>query len=206
MTQSQQQDPSRNPRTSSSEKISCNIPLLDGDGSTVSRKIETGVELGRIANLQELYDEDKGSLVALICTAWGLLLRCFTGQDDIGFYVLAGDRTDDEPELAALHAQQEVFRIAFHDQKRLATYIARARTKCATLESRPVTSNFIQADTDSPKNVHQKNTTHQMNTTVWIQGSGSSRSLSAKSGSRTAVETTALQVSESYHNENFGLF
>ncbi|KAK3290246.1 uncharacterized protein B0H64DRAFT_452780 [Chaetomium fimeti] len=59
------------------------------------------VDVGQAEKLRELSTTDPNELAAVIRTAWALLLRCYTGQDDVAFeFQLGGGGITSEPIVA----------------------------------------------------------------------------------------------------------
>jgi hypothetical protein len=67
----------------------CRFPRfarVSDDTSTLPRKTSSvRVDVQQAEKLRELSTTDPDELAAVIRTAWALLLRCYTGQDDVSF-------------------------------------------------------------------------------------------------------------------------
>ena len=68
-----------------SEAEPCKLPLLDGEPNGTPETITTEVELLNASRIHEVCRQDRPLLYGMICTAWALLLRCYTGQDHVTF-------------------------------------------------------------------------------------------------------------------------
>ncbi len=161
MIASQEQEGSNHATMSHTEAVTCKLPLLDGERNFESRIIAAEVELQHAGTLQELcaQDRDKANLNDILCTAWGLLLRCYTGQDDI-FFQFRQTNSDGERSSAV--------RMAFHEQESLSTYIERARQG----NTEPLELRRPRPPTAS-SNAHSASGSSDSNTTLWVQEVGS---------------------------------
>lgn len=159
---SQEQEGSNRAAMSHIEAVTCKLPLLDGERASTTRIIEARVELQHAGTLQELCapDNDRAPLNDILCTAWGLLLRCYTGQDDIFFQFR--QTSSDGDSLSG-------FRMAFHEQENLSTYIERAREgSTAPREQR------LPRPPAATSNADCASGSSYSNTIVWVQEVGSS--------------------------------
>ena len=76
---------------SHTEATSCTLPLLDGEDISSPHHISTEIEL-EVGEKFRGFDKSNGSpFNDVLCTAWGLLLRCYTGQDDVSFHFRNGN-------------------------------------------------------------------------------------------------------------------
>ncbi|KAL8876288.1 MAG: hypothetical protein Q9198_005492 [Flavoplaca austrocitrina] len=91
----------------------CRLPLLDGEPETELRILAVDSESGSLENLPQLFHHDEAAAATLLYTAWALVLRCFTGQDEVLF-----------------HARHKIgvnlFQLAFEGNEPLSVYLARA--------------------------------------------------------------------------------
>lgn len=120
---------------SHTETTSCKLPLLDGEDITKVRLIETEVELEDVECLQKFGEQDVTSFNDLLYTAWGLLLRCYTGQDNISFHfrqIIAGDLL---PTPAVYLNSPSTVRMVFDEHETLSTCFAKAKDAYAGNES-----------------------------------------------------------------------
>lgn len=109
------------------EEISCNLPLLDGEDNTKPQLLMTELELENADLLQNLGNGDFGTVSDLLCTAWGLLLRCYTGQDRVSFLFRESKVDGLRSDISAPRDRQSLFRMVFDEQESLSTCCARAK-------------------------------------------------------------------------------
>ena len=112
---------------SNSEAASCKLPLLDGEDSTRAHITVAELEPENIGRLQSFGNGDVSSFNDLLCTAWGLLLRCYTGQDDISFHFLQSVADDSVSKSIVPEANQSTFRAVFDEHECLSTCFAKAK-------------------------------------------------------------------------------
>lgn len=92
----------------------CRLPLLDGEPKTESRILAVDSEFsGSLENLPQLFQYDEPAASTLLYTAWGLVLRCYTGQDEVIFH-------------ARHKTGVNLFQLAFEGDEPLSVYVARA--------------------------------------------------------------------------------
>lgn len=161
MIANQEQEASNRAAMSRTEAVTCKLPLLDGERDLKSRIIAAEVELQHAGTLHELCAQggDKSHLNDILCTAWGLLLRCYTGQDDIVFQFR---QTNSDGERSS------GVRMAFHEQESLSTHIERARQD----NTEPLELRRPHPPTAS-SNAHSTPGSSDSNTTLWVQEVGS---------------------------------
>ncbi|KAL6714216.1 hypothetical protein ACLMJK_008711 [Lecanora helva] len=63
----------------------CKLPLLDGGKDNSANIISAEVELQNAAKIHEVCHGDRSLICGILCTAWTLVLRCYTGQDELTF-------------------------------------------------------------------------------------------------------------------------
>ena len=148
---------------SHTEATPCKLPLLDGERSTDSRLLTTETELEYAGKFQSLGNRDEASFNHLLCTAWGLLLRCFTGQDEVSFHFQHHEANDAVSNPAVSHTFQSLFRVEFDEHDSLATCYAKAKDSYAGNEQRDTA--LVSTVPDSPSH----SATNQQNTHLWIQ-------------------------------------
>ena len=141
----------------------CKLPLLDGDETSESRLLKLETELEFAERFQSLGNRDTASFDNLLCTAWGLLLRCFTGQDEISFYVRQNVADGGISNSAASRTFQSLFRMVFDEHDSLATCYAKTRDGYAGNER--MQTSLISTVPDSSS----LSATGHQNTYVWIQ-------------------------------------
>lgn len=91
---------------SSARSMSCILPLLDGDAEASPRVIAVDSVSGDVGDLQKLYKNNKDRFDSYVCTAWAILLRCYTGLDLVCFQLYANASQEEagipsEPRQAA---------------------------------------------------------------------------------------------------------
>ena len=151
---------------SHTEATPCKLPLLDGDKTTDSRLLTTETTFEVDERFQSLGNRDTASFNQLLCTAWGLLLRCFTGQDEVSFYFQDNVISDAVSNSSLSQMFQSVFQIEFDEHDSLATCYAKAKDGHAGNEPRQTTSVSTVPSSASPSAMG-----HQ-NTYVWVQDAG----------------------------------
>lgn len=120
---------------SHTEATSCKLPLLDGEDITRARLLETELELEDFECLQDFGEKDVTSFNDLLCTAWGLLLRCYTGQDNISFHFRQTIADGLVPTPAVHLRNPSTFRMVFDEHETLSTCFAKAKDGYAGNES-----------------------------------------------------------------------
>ena len=112
---------------SHTEATSCTLPLLDGKDISNPHLISTEIEL-EVGETFRGFDKSNGSpFNDMLCTAWGLLLRCYTGQDDVSFHFRHGNIEKLTPNSAAPSDRLSTFRMAFIEEDTLLKCIRKAR-------------------------------------------------------------------------------
>ncbi|KAL9595554.1 MAG: hypothetical protein Q9219_006374, partial [cf. Caloplaca sp. 3 TL-2023] len=108
------------------ENSFCKLSLLDGDAKSSPQVITVDLVSGDvIEKLHQLYGQDRTVFDDVLLTAWSLLLRCYTGQDQISFRT----RSSITP-----HHNESLFQMAFQREERLRACLERARTSSSTLK------------------------------------------------------------------------
>ena len=130
----------------------CKLPLLDGDGKSSTELITTVVQLEQAEYLRQAYQQDLASLDAILCAAWGLLLRCYTGQKSVGFQLWNKDGGRD--------AHDDIFtcQVEFSEEESLSACIQSAHQGCTSVKSRSITSGLADASSASTKISNSYNT------------------------------------------------
>lgn len=119
---------------SHTEATSCQLPLLDGGHTTESPHKITTFELEDTNIFHDYSNGDLESLNSLLCTAWGLLLRCFTGQDSVAFQFRRSLIDNAALNAAVPQIQQSVFRMVFQEHETVSTCLAKAKGAYAITE------------------------------------------------------------------------
>lgn len=148
---------------SHTEATPCKLPLLDGEKTTESRLLTTKTELKYAERFQSLGNRDIASFKPLLCTAWGLLLRCFTGQDEVSFHFRRNEIKDAVSNPAASRTFQSMVQMEFDEHDSLATCYAKAKDGYTGNERKQTSLVSTVPDSPSPS------ATGQQNTYVWIQ-------------------------------------
>ena len=76
----------------------------NGAGSDTGRFSSMTVELESTTELFSRYERDPKSFSNILCTAWGLLLRAFTGEDQVKFHFRDDKDADFADRLALFQA------------------------------------------------------------------------------------------------------
>lgn len=148
---------------SHTEAMSCKLPLLDGEDTSEPRLMVTELEFDNSEILQNFSKGDVVSFNDLLYTAWALLLRCYTGQDNVSFYLRQSNVDHLVPKSAVPRDHQPTFRMAFHDQESLSTCVARAKDGYACNERGG--QSLVSTESDS----RPFSAAHYQNTHVWVQ-------------------------------------
>ena len=127
----------------SRENTICRLPLLDGEPETTSEAITVQVEPGRLETLHRLFQQDEITATALIYTAWGIVLRCYTGQDETLFQTRRKSGVS-------------LFRLSFEGDEPLSACLAKAAAEAQNTET-------------ETSEIRTSNKQPQANTAVWIQ-------------------------------------
>ncbi|KAL8903678.1 MAG: hypothetical protein Q9207_003769 [Kuettlingeria erythrocarpa] len=113
---------------SSAGSVSCILPLLDGDAEASPRVIAVDSVSGDVGDLQKLYREDKGIFDSYVCTAWALLLRCYTGLDLVRFEFFGSASQNEDERWSSVQ-------LALREDEPLSKIVERATTSAASLDS-----------------------------------------------------------------------
>ena len=138
--------------------------MLDGNAKMVTGHIVTEVEFEQADRLYEVAKEASGSLGGVFCIAWALLLRCYTGQDQVCFELMGDFINERAAQSEGFKNDPLIFNMAFQEEDVLSTCIRRASTSHTYLtqglhRTPPVASNsqFVS---------------RSWNTKISMQGSG----------------------------------
>lgn len=110
---------------SSGSRISCKLPLLDGDAGASPQVIAVDVVSGDPGNLRRLYKHDEPISNSYLCTAWALLLRCYTGQDHVCFHFQGIDNKDEASVSASSRQASYLIHLALRETEPLSKNIER---------------------------------------------------------------------------------
>ncbi|KAL8941315.1 MAG: hypothetical protein Q9211_001867 [Gyalolechia sp. 1 TL-2023] len=112
-----------------SEKVFCKLPLLGGNVKSSPQILAVDSVSGTVVEkLHELYRRDGAVFKDNLCTAWSLLLRCYTGQDRVSFRVASSAASSNYPSL---------FQLDINRHEPLLICLERARTSSSTLNVIP---------------------------------------------------------------------
>lgn len=158
------------------EATSCRLPLLDGETGTESQHKIIAFELEDTTILHDHGKGDVASLNGLLCTAWGLLLRCFTGQDSVAFQFRQSIIDNVNLTSGVPRIQQSGFQIAFQEHEPLSMCLAKAKDAYAGTEWGRASSvsemselRSSTAATHQNTYVHVQDTAHENTQDVVIQ-------------------------------------
>ena len=146
-----------------SEAEPCKLPLLDGESNGATETVTTEVQLHNAGRIQEVCREDRTLVDGMICTAWALLLRCYTGQDHVTF-----EYRDSMKPTAPL------VRVIFDEEETLMNYAEKAKDaiSCAEQKRQDAAADAVTAKANRIPNT--------VSTTVCIDRADPSRWLGAK--------------------------
>jgi len=145
-----------------SRAIACKLPLLDGENVSTARPARVEVKQECLEKLQQMYGEDEKRLKGMICAAWGLLLRCFTGQNEICFYFQQSNGAWLSQPLFDSENTRPIVHLPFLENEKLLDQIAKAQDAVANLEQRPQSINTPLEKSSAPACC-------QANTMIWFQ-------------------------------------
>ena len=163
------------------QATSCKLPLLDGEDTNTAQLARVESEFQYVDKLQRAGKRDEASLSDKLCTAWGLLLRCYTGQDDISFHFRQNICDDLVSNSPVSRIYQSTFRVVFDEHENLLSCFAKAKdshvdvgNQRGNLSLYPTASSSVSSSTAD----------HQ-NTYVWV------KSMNCKDAQDIAVEKVA---------------
>ena len=145
---------------SHTQATSCILPLLDGEDISSPRLISTEIELEVGEKFRAVGKSNGSPSNDMLCTAWGLLLRCYTGQDDVSFHFRHGNVEDLISNPAAPSDHHSTFRMVFVEEETLLKCIGKAQDCYADDESGSQPS--VSAGSESSFSQYQ-------NSVVWVQ-------------------------------------
>ena len=112
---------------SHTEATSCTLPLLDGEDISNPHLISTEIQLEVGEKFPDFGKSSASPFNDMLCTAWGLLLRCYTGQDDVSFHFRHGNIEEIKSNPAALSDHFSTFRMVFLEEDTLLKCIRKAQ-------------------------------------------------------------------------------
>ncbi|KAL8924366.1 MAG: hypothetical protein Q9208_004148 [Pyrenodesmia sp. 3 TL-2023] len=108
--------------------MSCILPLLDGDAEASPRVIAVDSVSGDVGDLQKLYENSKERFDSYICTAWALLLRCYTGLDVVCFQLCANASQEEAGIPSGPRQAAPLLQLALGEDEPLSDIVERATT------------------------------------------------------------------------------
>lgn len=151
-----------------SRAVACKLPLLDGEHEHTARPTIVEVNPKCLKKLQQMFEEDEKRLKGMICAAWGLLLRCFTGQDAVCFYLEQSNGACLSQPLSDSENTRSIVRLSFLENEKLLDQIAKAQDAITNLEQRQ------QSHCNTPSKKSSVPACCEANTMIWFQEAGKS--------------------------------
>ena len=118
-----------------SEAEACKLPLLDGEASGSVEILMTEARLENAGNILDVCRRDRILFSSTACTAWALLLRCYTGQDRVTF-----EYTSDNANATA-----SLLRMSFGEDEILSKYTESARDAITGIEQKRLAATKLSA-------------------------------------------------------------
>ena len=118
-----------------SEAEACKLPLLDGETSGPVEIITTEARLENVGNILDACRRDKILFSSTACTAWALLLRCYTGQDRVTFEYTTNDA----------NARASLLQMSFGEDEILSKYTESARDAITGIEQKRLAATKLSA-------------------------------------------------------------
>jgi len=146
----------------------CKLPLLDGEHELIAKPKMVELKQEYLRKLQQIFEEDERRLKGMICAAWGLLLRCFTGQDEVCFYLQRSNGAWPSQPLSDPKNTRSSVHLSFLENKTLLDQIATAQDAVLVLEQRP------QSTCNTASKGNSASACCQANTMIWFQEDGKS--------------------------------
>jgi hypothetical protein len=112
------------------ELESCQFPRLGASIHRPRRPMSLRVNLEHVQGLQKLSASDEAALPSLLRVAWGLLLRCYTGLDDVCFGYQetgTGAASNERPRSSALANGMPAARVTVDDMVSVAKTLERVK-------------------------------------------------------------------------------
>ena len=141
------------------EATLCKIPLLDGDTESPDQIVSVESVSHDLERFRELYLQDEETFATYLYTAWGLLLRCFTGQDHVSFRTSLVSDASDRSTFAGTFPGQSKIHVDYHEDASLEACLK------VTDQSRRMQPSGGLSNKPIPE------TSNQLNTHVFIKGS-----------------------------------
>ncbi|KAL9058760.1 MAG: hypothetical protein Q9206_001788, partial [Seirophora lacunosa] len=169
----------------SHQTISCKLPLLDGDGKASPQVITVDTASDSVRELQGLYSSNISTFESYLYTAWGLLLRCYTGQDHVCFQLCRTLRVRDSDASAPSPHTVSLLQLALREDETLSDIIRRVASDVFPTSS--------TSDTASPQHSSEP-ASPSANTTVKIYDEDHGWSLAAADASGSLEGEATLLV------------
>ena len=145
------------------EVTSCKLPLLDGEVDAENHPIMTEFKLEDTAIFQNFGKGDVASFNDLLCTAWALLLRCYTGQDNVSFHLRQSSVDDVVSSSDVPRIRESSFRMSFDEHDSLSACISKAKDGYSSNERAELSIGSTVSESASSYAADYQNTY------VWIQ-------------------------------------
>ena len=101
---------------------SCNLPLLDGKTSS-DHPISAEVEVQHVERVLHACQIDRANLKRIVCAAWALLLRCYTGQHQVAFFFQSSDDSAGSVEVYDRKDQPDTLQVTLDEGENLSQVI-----------------------------------------------------------------------------------
>ena len=177
------------------EAVPCKLPLLDGQTGESPEIITAEVELDNASKIHEVCRHDRSLFHGMVCVSWALVLRCYTGQDQVTFQY-SGDRD----------AIASLLQVIFDDGEILSKYADEARAAITCMEQKREASAADAANANADANASavlakSNEIPNSVNTAVCIWDRDQPRTLGAKPAARTISQVSrGIPVSSSIPN------
>ena len=154
---------------------SCNLPLLDGTRSS-DHAVSAQAEVQHVEKILYTCQNDNTYLQRIVCAAWALLLRCYTGQNQIAFLFNCLDDSIGSLEVHGRKDQPDILQMTLEEGENL------SQTICMTAE-------IIRAARESKRSVHHP---QMVNTGVEFETLGSSSEVEHIKANRVSIAMIVL--------------
>ena len=145
-----------------SRAVACKLPLLDGGAEPTAAPLTVEVTPGCMKELQEIAPSDIRRLQGMICAAWGLLLRCYTGQDAVCFYLRRNLSAASNQTPSVQQDTRSSLEMSFAENELLLNQVSRVQHDITNLEQ------LSEPARDSDSNASSQLSLDHMNTMIWF--------------------------------------
>ena len=145
-----------------SRAVACKLPLLDGEAEPTASPLTAEVTPECMKKLQEIAPSDIRRLQGMICAAWGLLLRCYTGQDAVCFYLRRNFSAASNQTPSVQQDTRSGLEMSFAENDLLLNQISRAQHDITDLEQ------TSEPARDSHSNARSQLSLDHTNTMIWF--------------------------------------